>query len=62
MNKGWDIATQIQQGMKFDRGFGRAEQCPGEYGKTQIDGRGVECVDRVVEFEAKVFFGVNEVV
>jgi hypothetical protein len=38
MYKGWDVATQIQQGMKFDRGFCGSEQCPREYGKTEIDG------------------------
>jgi len=36
MKKGWDIATQIQQGMKFDGGFCGVEQGPGKYGKTQI--------------------------
>ena len=28
--------------------------CPGEHGQTQVDGRDIKCIDRVVEFDAEV--------
>ena len=44
MNKGGDIAAQVQQGMQFDRCLGLAEAGPGEHGQTQVDGGGIDTV------------------
>ena len=40
--------------MYFYRAFGAPKVRPGKHGQTQVDGRGVECIDRVVEFDAEV--------
>jgi hypothetical protein len=36
--------------MQFDGRLGSSEMCPRKNGKAQIDGSGVEGIDRVVEF------------
>src|SRR5690554_2314424 len=53
MDKRGDIAPQIHQRMEFDGPLGAAKMGPGEDGKTKIDGRGIERIDRVGEFDAK---------
>ena len=53
MDKRGDIAAQVQQCMQFYRRLGTSKVRPGEHGQAQVDGGGVECVDRVVEFDAE---------
>ena len=45
--------------MYFYRAFGATKVRPREHGETQVDGRGVECIDRVVEFDAEVVVEVE---
>ena len=45
--------------MEFDGGFALFESSPREDGKTQVDGRGVERVDGVFEFEAEVIVDIE---
>ncbi len=59
MNEGWNIATQIEQSMEFYSGLCGTKQRPWKNGATQIDGRGVECVNRIVEIEPQVFFCIE---
>ena len=51
MNEGWDIASQIEQRMEFDGGFGGPKERPGKHGETKVDGGCVKCIDGVVEIE-----------
>ena len=59
MDKGGDIAAQVQQGMQFDGGFGLAEARPGEHGQTQVDGGGVEGIDGIIQFQPQVVVGIQ---
>jgi hypothetical protein len=45
--------------VQFYSGFGLPEMRPWENGKTQIDGRSIEGVDRAVEFETEVFVRIE---
>jgi len=45
--------------MQFDGGFGLPEMCPRKNGKAQIDSRGIERLNRIVEFEAKILVGIE---
>ena len=53
-----NIAAQIQGCMKFDGRFGLAEVGPRENRQTQVDGRGVEGIDGLVEFDAEVLVDI----
>jgi hypothetical protein len=53
VNKGWDIAPQIEQRVKFDCALGTTKVSPVEQAQTQIDGRGIQCVDGVVDVQAQ---------
>ena len=59
LDKSGDRASQIEEGMELDGGFGAAENCPGEKSQTQVDGGRIEGIDRVFEFESQVFAGVK---
>jgi hypothetical protein len=48
-----DGATQVQQRVQLDGRFGRSKRCPGEQAQAQIDGAGVQRIDRVVQIEAE---------
>ena len=47
MNKGRNVAVQVQQSMEFDGGLGGTKQYPREDGQTQIDSGSVQCIDRL---------------
>ena len=49
-----NIALEVQQCMQFDRPFGSPKLCPGKQRKAQVDGGGVQGVDRGVEVETEV--------
>ncbi len=50
MNETGDGASQIQQSMQLDGGFGLAKRCPGKQRQAQIDSGGVERANRRFEF------------
>jgi hypothetical protein len=54
-----DIAAKIQQGMELDGGFGGAEQSPGKDRQAQVDGRGIEGINRIVQIEPQVLIDVQ---
>src|SRR5712691_8439378 len=45
VDEGGDVAAQIQQRVQLDGRLGQAERRPRKYRQTEIDGRGVECID-----------------
>lgn len=49
MDENGNRTTQVDDGVCFDRSLGRAEICPGEECQTQIDGCGVQRVERFLE-------------
>ena len=50
VDKTGDGASQVQQGMQLDGRFGLAKRCPRKQRQAQIDGGGVERVNRCLEF------------
>ena len=59
MDKTRDIATNIDQGVQLDGTLSSPELCPGKQRQAQIDGGGVEGVDRLVEVQTDVFVGIQ---
>ena len=59
VNEGWNIAAQVEQRMHLDGGLGGAETCPGKNAQAQVDSRGVECVDRMLQLHGKAVAGVE---
>ena len=59
MDEGRYVAAQIQQRVELDGGLGALERRPGEDREAEIDGRGVEGVNGVVEFDAEPVLGIE---
>ena len=59
VNEAGDIAPEVQQRVQFDGCLGRAKRCPGKHRQTQVDGAGVERVNRRIEFHAKRLRGIQ---
>ena len=59
MNEGWNIAAQVKQRMHLNGSLGGAEACPGKDAQAQVDGRGIECVDRLFQLDSKAVAGVK---
>lgn len=59
VDEGWDIAAQVEQRMHLDGGFGLTKACPRKDAQAQVDGHGIECVDRLFQFHRKVVDGVT---
>ena len=59
LNKRRNISAQIQKRMKFDCGFANTEFGPWEQRKTQVNGRGIESVNRLVQFDSKLVVSVK---
>ena len=59
VNEAGDIAPQVQQRMQLDGGFGGAKRSPGKHRQTQVDGGGVERVNRRLQFERERLAGVQ---
>lgn len=54
-----DASTKVHEGMHFDGGLMLAERCPGKEGQAKVDGRGIQGVGGLLEFDAEVFIGVK---
>ena len=50
---GWDVTSQVQQGMKFDRAFRLPKASPWKQRQTQIDRRGVQRLDGFIQLYPK---------
>ena len=59
VNETGDVASQVQQRVQLDGGLGRAKRSPRKHRQTQIDGAGVERINRRVERQAKGLRGVQ---
>ena len=53
MDKSRDIAAQVEQRVQLDRSLGRSEMRPRKQRQAQVDGRGVERVDGVLQVDAE---------
>jgi hypothetical protein len=54
-----NVAAQVQQRVQLDGRFGRAKRCPAKHRQAQVDGAGVESVDRRIELYAKRIFDIE---
>lgn len=52
-------SSEVQKGMHLDGCFGGAERRPRKHGQAQVDGRGVQGIDRIGEVDAKVVVDVE---
>lgn len=59
MNEARNAATQVEQRMHLHCGLGRAEVCPRKDRQAQVDGRGVECINRVRQVQPQVLAGIQ---
>jgi hypothetical protein len=59
VDEGRDGTTQVEQRVQLDGRLGGPKRCPGEQRQAQIDGRGIQCVDRVVEVDRQSLAGVQ---
>ena len=55
VNAGGNRTAQIDLGMHLDSRLGSAEVGPREECQGEVDSRGVQCIDRVGQFQAKIF-------
>src|SRR6266849_4438366 len=55
VDEGGNVAAQIQQRVQLDGRLGQAERCPRKYRQTEIDGRGVERIDSLLQFDTERF-------
>ncbi len=53
-----NAAAQIHQRMEFDRSFALAEMSPRKERQTKIDGGRIEGINRLFQFDTKVFVGI----
>ena len=60
VDAGRDRASQIELGMHLDPGLGASEICPWEETQREIDGGGVEGINRVLQFQSKILSGVKD--
>ena len=59
VNEGWNVAAQVKQRMHLDGSFCLAKVCPWKDAQTQVDGRGVECIGRLLQLHRKTVAGVK---
>ena len=52
-------AAQIDLGVHLDAGFGLSEIGPRKQGKRQVDCRGIQRIDRIVQIDTEIFFGIK---
>ena len=59
IDQGRDTSSQIQEGMQLDSSFSFAKLGPREKSQTQIDGRGIQGVNRLLQIETEIFVGIK---
>ena len=59
MNKGWNIATQIEERMHLDDRFGFAKLRLRKHAQAQIDGGRVERINRLIQFHSKAVVDIE---
>lgn len=51
----WEVSSEVQEGVKLDCCLSFAEFCPGKKGETQVDGCGIQGVDRLIQAHSEYF-------
>jgi len=59
LDKRGDGTSQIEKGMELDGALSFAEDRPGEKGKTEVDCRGVEGVNGLLELQPEIVVGIK---
>ena len=59
VDEGRNRASEVQQGVQLDGCLGFAKRRPLEQAQAQIDGGGIQCVDRVLEIEPQVLVQIQ---
>ena len=59
VDKTRDVAAQIDERVELDRRLASAEFRPWEEGEAEIDGGGVESVDRLLQIDGKALLSVE---
>ena len=59
VDEGRNRASEVQQGVQLDGCLGFAKRRPVEQAQAQIDGGGIQCVDRVLEIESQVLVQIK---
>ena len=59
MDEGRNRAPEVEQGVKLGCGLGFAKRRPLEQAQTQIEGGGVQCINRVLEIESQVLVQIK---
>jgi len=54
-----DVATQVQERVQRNSRFGRTKRRPRKHRQTQVDGAGIQSVDRVVEIDTERFASIE---
>src|SRR4029077_3429619 len=54
-----DVAAQVQERVQLDGCLGRAKRSPSKQRQAQVDGAGIQSVDRVFEVDAKRFCSIK---
>jgi len=60
VDAGRDRASQIELGMHLDPSFGASKIGPWEETQREIDGRGIQSVNRVLQFQSEILSGVED--
>ena len=55
MDKFGNAATQVQQRVELDGALSFAKSRPRKQGKTQVDSRGIEGINRCIQLDAELF-------
>src|ERR1019366_1447178 len=59
VDEGGNVAAQIQQRVQLDGCLGQSERCPWKYRQTEIDGRRVERIDGLLQFDTERFLHIQ---
>lgn len=59
VDEGWDVAAKVEQRMQLDCRLGRTERSPREQRQAQVDGRGIQGVDRIGKVDAEAVVAVQ---
>ncbi len=59
VDKRWNCAPKVPKGVDLYRRLGRTKQGPREKARAQVDGAGDHGIDRVLQIQPQVFFGID---
>ena len=59
VDKSRDVATQIEQRVQLDRCLGRTKRRPRKHRQAQVDGGGIQGIDRLVQIDAERFVDIQ---